>query len=590
MATPAPPVKVPSWVKTEQDRVRWLERLPKNKRDEVERYWLDRVNPATGGAMSGEALEWYNAILTIGERRTAEERRANDLRRQNATREQQEDRQRRANELVRSTGGTEFVDASKTTDEELKDLAAQAPGLLDGPGRHGLGEVGLKPMSGSGLGLNTWSSRLYDKETGDVEDVLFKQPVKTANDLLDAFIQQGKRDPAQLAQLQNMMRLAGVYGDKQFVPGVLTGSDIDAFKNVLSTMAQVGESDVANYLSRVAAYAQAAGAEMVNQAVRRQVYEINRPDPASSRLALERAYQEALGRNPTKSEMAAFTASYEAAETGWQRELIAAQQKAYEDNVRAEMMAAQGPDLLTSDLFQRYDTDKNWPAGLVAAVGAANTGEDYRPTNMDAFLGAAGPGGLAEFMMAISGQESGGNYNATNPDSGAHGRFQIMPGNWPAWAAEAGLGRNAPQTPANQNYVARFKMQQYYQNYKSWEAVAAAWYGGPGGANNYIKAMQGDGKAAAYIDRRHGGGKYPSIREYVQSIMRKMGKPSDIGSIDPNAMLDPFGQASTTITVTRPDLNARAIEAARANNPDEYLGNNIAQQFDTFTQMLDGIL
>ena len=116
----------------------------------------------------------------------------------------------------------------------------------------------------------------------------------------------------------------------------------------------------------------------------------------------------------------------------------------------------------------------------------------YPIENLKTYTGAIGPEGLPSaekekapvkvgldaFMAAISGQESGGDYDVTNADSGAHGRFQIMPENWPSWAAEAGLGADAPKTAANQDKVAAFKMQQYYNQTGNWADVASIWYSG----------------------------------------------------------------------------------------------------------------
>ena len=48
---------------------------------------------------------------------------------------------------------------------------------------------------------------------------------------------------------------------------------------------------------------------------------------------------------------------------------------------------------------------------------------------------AKGPPGLRTFMHAMGKIESGGNHNARNPFSGAFGKYQIMPSNWPSWAA-----------------------------------------------------------------------------------------------------------------------------------------------------------
>lgn len=120
---------------------------------------------------------------------------------------------------------------------------------------------------------------------------------------------------------------------------------------------------------------------------------------------------------------------------------------------------------------------------------------------------------IDQFMTALSGQESGGDYSAENGRTGAYGRFQILPSNWPSWAAEAGLGANAPQTPQNQEYVARFKLQQYFDRFGNWEDVASAWYSGsPLGA--YTQEQ---------LTRKQGYGDEPSILEYVNSVMGRMG-------------------------------------------------------------------
>ena len=88
------------------------------------------------------------------------------------------------------------------------------------------------------------------------------------------------------------------------------------------------------------------------------------------------------------------------------------------------------------------------------------------------------PAGLSHFMYAVGEVESGGSYTARNPVSGAYGKYQIMPSNWPSWA-EAYLGdRNAPQTPANQETVAAGKMTSLYWSLGSWRRVAYWWLTG----------------------------------------------------------------------------------------------------------------
>lgn len=141
-----------------------------------------------------------------------------------------------------------------------------------------------------------------------------------------------------------------------------------------------------------------------------------------------------------------------------------------------------------------------------AITGAAPTAN--MPVPNDSPVDAGSAGGIDEFMNAIAKQESGGDYNATNKDSGAHGKYQIMPSNWPSWAKEAGLPPNAAMTPENQDRVARFKMQQYYNQFGNWGDVAKAWYGGPGAVKKNGNASQGA---------------YPTINNYSNQVMSKMG-------------------------------------------------------------------
>jgi hypothetical protein len=131
--------------------------------------------------------------------------------------------------------------------------------------------------------------------------------------------------------------------------------------------------------------------------------------------------------------------------------------------------------------------------------------------------GGGGKGGFDSFLRAISGQESGGNYGARNKDSGAMGKYQIMPGNIRGsggWDYEA-LGRNITTqqfmaSPQLQESIAQYKLQSYYNKYGA-AGAAVAWYAGPGAVSSYMK---GGGNGSQ--------GNYPSIRGYVNSILAKM--------------------------------------------------------------------
>lgn len=117
------------------------------------------------------------------------------------------------------------------------------------------------------------------------------------------------------------------------------------------------------------------------------------------------------------------------------------------------------------------------------------------------------------FINAIGGQESGGNYNAVNGRTGASGKYQIMPENWSAWAQEAGLSADASMTPENQEIVARHKLGEYYDKYGA-RGAAMAWYAGEGSLNYSEEAL----------NRKQGKGDEPSINEYADQVLSRMGK------------------------------------------------------------------
>lgn len=88
------------------------------------------------------------------------------------------------------------------------------------------------------------------------------------------------------------------------------------------------------------------------------------------------------------------------------------------------------------------------------------------------------PPKLHEFMWGLAQQESGGNYYARNRSSGAYGKYQIMPRNWPNWAQQYIGDRRAKQTPRNQERVARAKIAALYRWLDEWPTVAHWWLTG----------------------------------------------------------------------------------------------------------------
>lgn len=117
------------------------------------------------------------------------------------------------------------------------------------------------------------------------------------------------------------------------------------------------------------------------------------------------------------------------------------------------------------------------------------------------------------FIKAIAGQESGGNYGAVNPDSGAAGKYQIMPANFAGsggWDEEA-LGREVGLAqflshPRLQERIARHKLKEYFNKYGA-AGAASAWYSGS--PDNFNSTT--------------GQGAYPSIHDYVMQVLRRAG-------------------------------------------------------------------
>ncbi len=133
-----------------------------------------------------------------------------------------------------------------------------------------------------------------------------------------------------------------------------------------------------------------------------------------------------------------------------------------------------------------------------------------------AVVAAKAPAGLSRFMYAIGKVESGGNYNARNSTSGAYGKYQIMPSNWPSWARQYLGNANARQTPANQEKVAAGKMTSLHNWLGSWRRVAYWWLTGSSrtsgwsaNATRYVNKVmkiykQGGGTDAASPKARKG--------------------------------------------------------------------------------------
>jgi hypothetical protein len=105
--------------------------------------------------------------------------------------------------------------------------------------------------------------------------------------------------------------------------------------------------------------------------------------------------------------------------------------------------------------------------------------------------------GIDEFMTGLACIESSGRFRAVNPRSGAYGKYQIMPRNWPVWASRFLHDRWAEPTPRNQEFVARQRIAQLYRAKGSWRRVAYWWLTGGDSADERKWSWKG----VKYVDR-----------------------------------------------------------------------------------------
>lgn len=145
------------------------------------------------------------------------------------------------------------------------------------------------------------------------------------------------------------------------------------------------------------------------------------------------------------------------------------------------------------------------------------------------------------FFRAIAGQESGGNYDSTNSSSGAFGKYQIMPDNWPSWAEEAGLSRDAEQTPENQEIVAKYKLGQLYDTYGAAGAMVA-WYAGDENAKAYVRGDSTDIWGRGWYQPQSNG---PAIGTYADEVTARMNSDTQEDSPNIGANQEPQGPQIT---------------------------------------------
>jgi hypothetical protein len=105
--------------------------------------------------------------------------------------------------------------------------------------------------------------------------------------------------------------------------------------------------------------------------------------------------------------------------------------------------------------------------------------------------------GIHEFMAGLACVESGGRFDAVNRASGALGKYQVMPRNWPAWAARYMGNRWARPSPRNQEFVVGRRINDLYKKHGTWRLVAYWWLTGNAERDERLWSRQ----ATGYVDK-----------------------------------------------------------------------------------------
>ncbi len=133
------------------------------------------------------------------------------------------------------------------------------------------------------------------------------------------------------------------------------------------------------------------------------------------------------------------------------------------------------------------------------------------------------PNLIGMYLEALKQKESSGDYQVlhnpstiTDANTGkpirvqALGAYGILDINWDVWSKQAGLDGADWHDPKAQDIVARYKVQEYFNKYNSWDLVSIAWFAGP----NKAKEVMNTGRAN--LDKTDNTGQ--SIKEYVDAM------------------------------------------------------------------------
>lgn len=139
------------------------------------------------------------------------------------------------------------------------------------------------------------------------------------------------------------------------------------------------------------------------------------------------------------------------------------------------------------------------------------------------------------YLQALKMQESSGNYQAKHKPSiitdivtgkkirvQAIGAYGILDINWngtktqKSWAEQAGYKGADWHDPAVQDAVARYKVQEFFNKFGSWDAVSVAWFAGSETAKDLVET--------GTIDYSKADVNGVDIKEYVDEMNTKIGE------------------------------------------------------------------
>ena len=199
------------------------------------------------------------------------------------------------------------------------------------------------------------------------------------------------------------------------------------------------------------------------------------------------------------------------------------------------------------------------------------------------------PGTIKQIANALKSQESGGDHSAVNPDTGALGFYQIMPGNLPSWS-KAALGREVSPAeflndPDLQHQVAYFQIEnqcgpeaKVAQDQRDFiKRCASQWYSGrpdlcdstrpqPSGNNVYPSISEycnAIADKAEYMGLEAEPFKFPSLADIKQSI-------PILGSMANAAIATALDKEFVTTKYTR--CHASSLRSVSARRMGFYLG------------------